>query len=226
MHPAEIVAILVAIVGVIIPVIIPEARRYFGLQDDSNPSQPRKLRILAALGVIAAVVVIVLLVGHSAEEASRSPTSEASPAEHKDPEPASSSKPQEPTPLERPTQQPAPILYGGLVCSFSGESENGGPGHPGLPWKKTESCNIPSASHLDANYHQGDFKCCGGGAMSKTTSIDVPPGLELRNSGSAQWAVRNPVLKDSVLSVETYCKPDENIYGTCSVRVEVYTHYP
>ncbi len=73
------------------------------------------------------------------------------------------------------------------VCDLYGEAPSGAPA-----WNKFETCVIPDVSHLDTDYRQTDFNCCGGGGTSPMTARDVPPGLEIRTDGGYYWSI--PVL--------------------------------
>lgn len=116
-------------------------------------------------------------------------------------------------------QQTAPVTAKS-VCQFYGQADQGA-----SAWNKDESCIIPQDQLLDTTYHQYDFVCCGGGASSPTTSRDIPPGLEIRVTGSYYWSVANPKLVENQFFLHTYCGPAASPGPGCNVRVEVFAHY-
>ncbi|HZQ70827.1 MAG TPA: hypothetical protein VFA68_20030 [Terriglobales bacterium] len=106
------------------------------------------------------------------------------------------------------------------ICHFYGEASQGSPA-----WNKDELCNVPNVELLDSTFHQGDFACCGGGASSRITPADIPPGLEVHVSGGYYWAVSDLRLEGNQLKIHTYCGPGAAPGPGCNVDVQVIAHY-
>jgi Putative serine esterase (DUF676) len=118
----------------------------------------------------------------------------------------------------------AKVVSGTIVlrnlCSFYGEAPSGA-----RAWNKDEICLVPDFAHLDQSYRQGDFSCCGGGAESKVSARDIPPGIEIRAQGAYYWSVPSVSLNGDQLSIHTYCGPGGWPQPGCNVRASVIAHY-
>jgi pimeloyl-ACP methyl ester carboxylesterase len=106
------------------------------------------------------------------------------------------------------------------VCDLYGEAPSGAPA-----WNKFETCVIPDVSHLDTDYRQTDFNCCGGGASSPMTARDVPPGLEIRTDGGYYWSIPEIHLSNDQITLKTYCGPGAPGQPGCNVKAKVLGHY-
>lgn len=118
------------------------------------------------------------------------------------------------------SQSSEPILTSKLVCQFSGEQSPGNPAY-----NKDESCTIPDVALLDKTFRQGNFVGSGGGATSRATSADIPPGLEVHAEGGYYWSTDNPRLSGDVFSIHLYCGPGAPGQPGCNVKVVVVAHY-
>jgi pimeloyl-ACP methyl ester carboxylesterase len=106
------------------------------------------------------------------------------------------------------------------ICDLYGEAPSGAPA-----WNKFETCVIPDVVHLDRDYRQVDFNCCGGGATSTVTAKDVPPGLEIRTDGGYYWAIPEIRLSNDQMTIKTYCGPGAAGQPGCNVKVKLLGHY-
>ena len=106
------------------------------------------------------------------------------------------------------------------ICELYGEAPSGAPA-----WNKFETCVIPDMRHLDTDYRQTDFICCGGGASSPMSARDVPPGLEIRTDGGYYWSVPEIHLSNDQITLKTYCGPGASGQPGCNVKVKVLGHY-
>jgi hypothetical protein len=106
------------------------------------------------------------------------------------------------------------------VCHLYGQANQGSGA-----WNRDDVCTIPDINHLDHDYRQSDFRCCGGGATSPTTNAQIPPGLELRVTGGHYWSVANPRIEGDKFFLHTYCGPETFPGPGCNVDVEVIAHY-
>jgi hypothetical protein len=106
------------------------------------------------------------------------------------------------------------------VCHLYGQANQGSGA-----WNRDDVCTIPNINYLDHDYRQNDFRCCGGGATSPTTTAEIPPGLELRVTGGHYWSVANPRIDGENFFLHTYCGPEPFPGPGCNVDVEVIAHY-
>jgi hypothetical protein len=114
-----------------------------------------------------------------------------------------------------------PIRFAKTICAFYGESNQGNPA-----WNKDEECPIPDIEHLDLDYQQTNFICCGGGATSHMNAASVPKGFELQQIGGGYyWSIDQARVDGSTFKIHTYCGPSGGFGGGCNVKGKVIAHY-
>jgi hypothetical protein len=113
-----------------------------------------------------------------------------------------------------------PVRFDKTLCAFYGEANQGS-----SAWNKDEVCPIPDRDKLDAEFHQGDLNCCGGGAGSSMSNASIPPGLEVRVDGGYYWSVDRGALDGDAYRLHTYCGPEPPPGPGCNVKVKIVGHY-
>jgi len=102
------------------------------------------------------------------------------------------------------------------LCTVSGSSEKGGP-----PWIGGCSYVPKTVDHLNPDYHQLGFQCCGGGAEASSARIDIPPGFEIETSGEGQWKV----TPGAGWTLNVSCSPTTGPQGKrCKVSATVFEY--
>jgi pimeloyl-ACP methyl ester carboxylesterase len=113
-----------------------------------------------------------------------------------------------------------PVRFDKTLCAFYGEAKQGS-----NAWNKDEICPISDRDKLDAEFHQGDFHCCGGGAASTMSNASIPPGLEVKVDGGHYWSVDRGALDGDTYRLHTYCGPEPPPGPGCNVKVKIVGHY-
>ncbi len=127
-----------------------------------------------------------------------------------------------------PTVQPSNrvVHFDKVLCAFYGEAVQGS-----SAWNQDESCPVPDREHLDPDYHQAAFQCCGGGAGASLQGRSLPAGIELGVDGGHYWSVDFPHTPSRALwqgdsfVVHTYCGPEPAPGPGCNVKLKVVGHY-
>jgi pimeloyl-ACP methyl ester carboxylesterase len=117
-------------------------------------------------------------------------------------------------------EQPQAVRFEKTLCAFYGEAVQGA-----SAWNKDERCPVADRQHLDPDYHQTDFNCCGGGAGSTMTNANVPVGLELRVDGGHYWSVDRALFDGDTYQIHTYCGPEPAPGPGCNVKLKIVAHY-
>lgn len=113
-----------------------------------------------------------------------------------------------------------PLRFEKTVCAFYGEANQGS-----NAWNQDEICPIPDREKLDSDFHQGDFRCCGGGAGSSMTNARVPAGLEISVDGGHYWSVDRGSFDGDDYKLHTYCGPEPFPGPGCNIKVKILAHY-
>lgn len=113
-----------------------------------------------------------------------------------------------------------PIRFEKPICAFYGESNQGN-----AAWNKDEECPVPDIEHLDLEYHQTNFNCCGGGATSHMGAASVPKGFEVQTDGGYYWSFDQARVDGTIFKIHTYCGPSGGFGGGCNVKGKVVAHY-
>jgi hypothetical protein len=102
------------------------------------------------------------------------------------------------------------------LCTVSGSSEKGG-----SRWSGIGSYLPNSADHLNPDYHQHGFQCCGGGAEPSSIRVVIPLGIEIETSGEGQWEV----IPGPGWTLNASCSPTTGPQGTgCKVTATVFEY--
>ena len=117
-------------------------------------------------------------------------------------------------------QTPQVVRFEKTLCAFYGEAVQGA-----SAWNKDEQCPIADRQHLDPDFHQTDFNCCGGGAGSTMTNVSIPNGLELRVDGGHYWSVDRAFFNGDNYQIHTYCGPEPAPGPGCNVKLKIVAHY-
>jgi len=111
-----------------------------------------------------------------------------------------------------------------LVCTFYGESNQGG-----SAWNRQQSCQLPPDFPLDDLYKQQTAFLAGGGAGSNMNVGQIPPGIHIDVSGGHYWSVNSPIGLSQpgpdgrrTFTIETYCGPAGAPGPGCNVKVNVF----